>query len=72
VEAHVATLTKREVVLDLDGPSEIWHEGRCGLRFVLDDEGARCAVHIDHDTWEDMGSPPQLTVTIEPGDTLNG
>lgn len=30
------------------------------------------AYRIPMQTWEDMGSPGKMTVTIEPGDLLNG
>jgi hypothetical protein len=48
-------------------------------RFAVDgvslggDEDARLtAVELDPDVWVDMGRPGTLTVTIEPGDLLNG
>lgn len=28
-------------------------------------------VYIDHNTWDDLGRPDTITVSIEPGDTLN-
>lgn len=27
---------------------------------------------IDRDTWDEMGSPDSVTITVEPGDQLNG
>jgi uncharacterized protein YaeQ len=30
------------------------------------------SLHLNMEDWEDMGSPEQVTVTIVPGDTLNG
>lgn len=32
----------------------------------------RPEVYIGAHQYEDMGSPTQITITIEPGDTLNG
>lgn len=29
------------------------------------------ALTVDHDAWEDMGRPSQITVTVQPGDLLN-
>lgn len=38
-----------------------------------DDEGfITTSVEVDVDTWDDLGRPAHITVTIKPGDTLNG
>lgn len=29
------------------------------------------AVRFDAETWRDMGEPKEVTLTVEPGDTLN-
>lgn len=37
-----------------------------------DEDGGRLTVlTLDQSVWEDMGSPHEITVTIEPGDLLN-
>jgi hypothetical protein len=35
------------------------------------DETRRRDVTIDYATWQDLGEPETITVTIEPGDRLN-
>lgn len=35
------------------------------------DADRRKLVTLDHDTWVDMGCPRAITMTVEPGDTLN-
>jgi len=38
-----------------------------------DDDGLqRLAVSLTEELWQDFGAPEQLTVTVEPGDALNG
>lgn len=29
-------------------------------------------VRLEYDAWQDMGGPAEITVTVEPGDLLNG
>jgi hypothetical protein len=78
VEVPVATLTKRQVLLHQDGV--LRHIGRQdgvtmeyeGMRFAAADGDRRLVVVLDFPTWTDMGEPTEITVTIEPGDTLNG
>jgi hypothetical protein len=61
-------LTKSRSVLDLD---PIADNDRPPTFRHLDDDARSNVVSIDPDLWEDMGSPDQITVTIEPGDHLN-
>lgn len=47
--------------------------GDTGVWFKSDEEGGvRTQLRLDHDTWEHMRHPQRITVTIEPGDLLNG
>lgn len=64
----MATLTKTERRLRLDGPSADFTITD-GVRF-LDGEG-NVGVLLRNATWRDMGEPNEITVTIEPGDRLN-
>ena len=38
----------------------------------LDEKWQRLAVSLTEELWQDFGAPEQLTVTVEPGDALNG
>jgi len=37
-----------------------------------DEELRRYELKMDKDVWEDMDNPDTITLTIEPGDKLNG
>lgn len=42
--------------------------------YVASDEESgviRRSVYVDIETYQDLGEPEEITVTIEPGDTLN-
>lgn len=54
------TLIKKRTVLTLDGSA------------AFKDEDGKVYVDLDNDVWFEMGEPDEITVTIEPGDTLNG
>jgi hypothetical protein len=62
----MATITKTKSVLHADRHSE--------RTFVQRDEDSgvlRRKVYLDITTYQDLGSPDTVTVTVEPGDTLN-
>jgi hypothetical protein len=66
-------LSKRQVVLDLDSA----YGGPHGLAtFKYQDEDGVDASHNETilalSQWVDFGHPGKITVTIEPGDKLNG
>lgn len=56
------TMNKSQVVL--------WNSHMDSLVFSPKDADLPIVV-VDADTWEDMGRPFKITVTIEPGDKLN-
>lgn len=62
-------MTKTEAVLDLE-------KEPCGedmpRTFANSDNERQTALMLDPDVWREMGSPDQITLTIEPGDRLNG
>lgn len=41
-------------------------------KYTYGDDSNPSFFSMSQEAWEDMGSPRQITVTIEPGDTLNG
>jgi hypothetical protein len=62
-------ITRSRRILDYAGQSEY------GVAFHAPDvDGGpdRTQLRIDPQTWTDMREPRQVTVTIEPGDLLNG
>ena len=66
-----ARITKRQVVLTLE------HKEGFGSAAVFQTKrefGGLAASQVDfpHEDWEALGEPEQITVTIEPGDRLNG
>lgn len=62
-------LTKTRTVLVADGRESL------PPRFVQEQEPGTNArlteVALDTNVWRDMGSPTEITVTVEPGDLLN-
>lgn len=60
-------LKKQTVLYDDNEPS---HTDRY-FAAPLEEELSPVAVHLDIEVWKEMGSPTQITVTIEPGDKLN-
>lgn len=70
----MSVLSKTRSVLDLVD-LDIFGEGVGGVamferRAESDERVRRRAVAVDYATYVDLGSPKQVTVTIEPGDTL--
>lgn len=63
-------LTRRHVVLK-DDPVGATAEDRFFV-YPEDDVPDKEALHLPVDTWKDMGSPEFITVTIQPGDMLQG
>lgn len=67
------TLTRTRTVMDLLN-DPLPDAGAVAPTFVSvdDDDPSRIrrSVHIEYQAWLDMGSPRQITVTIEPGDQL--
>jgi hypothetical protein len=64
----MTTLTKTATVLNLGTASVL-----CGATFTRLDEDTNeleWAHVLDYTAWLDMGSPAQITVTVEPGDRL--
>ena len=66
-----AILSKTEVILDHDGDTPTH------ARFAYDPdiasgEAPTHTVYVERVAWRDMGEPDTITVTIEPGDHLNG
>jgi hypothetical protein len=59
-------LDRSKQVLD-----RIYHDGT-GVIFKHPDEVGSATLQLSHKDWTAMGEPTQITVTIEPGDTLNG
>lgn len=53
-------LTALRCVLD-------WQRGTAVIHF----EGKTVHLSMDSDTFEDMGTPERITVTVQPGDLLN-
>ena len=47
------------------------HPDRMLFREDLDEPGVARGVTLSREDWADMGSPEVVTVTINPGDTLN-
>lgn len=41
-------------------------------KFTYGDDSEPSFFSMSEEAWTDMGSPRQITVTIEPGDSLNG
>ena len=39
--------------------------------FAQDEEPFNALVSLSEDTWDDMGRPDVITVSVEPGDHLN-
>lgn len=59
-------LVKHRVVVKLDA------EMRKFVSFVADTEGPDYEeVTLPRNLWEDMRKPETITITVEPGDTLN-
>lgn len=47
-------------------------DGADAVSFAPSEDGGRAHwLKLDHDVYEDMGRPEQITVTVEPGDLLN-
>lgn len=65
--AHM--LTKTRSILTRRNPDD-WEDRRY---WQVDEESGviRRAVDIDIQTFQDLGEPDTITVTIEPGDTMN-
>lgn len=64
-----ASLLKTRTVLTLkeDTPTRTWFESH------VDEEGERFhMVGLDPKIWADLDKPTTITVTVEPGDKLNG
>lgn len=59
-------LTKQSLVLDF-----VWLVDDKAT-FSYDDGGNMVFWAVDGQAWADMGQPRKITVTIEPGDRLNG
>jgi hypothetical protein len=43
-----------------------------GQKAERDEASTILGLQVTHDVYQDMGAPPQITLTIAPGDTLNG
>lgn len=69
-----AILLRKRVVLDFEGVNsyEEIHTAYFGTPVVDDDEVPEMSLFISEDDWREMGKPEQLTVTVEPGDKLDG
>lgn len=64
----MTTLQSTKFTLDI-----YWAENETAAYFDNGDIGsARMSLRVPKDVWEDMGAPATITVTIEPGDRLNG
>lgn len=60
------TILKHDTKMGRDWGGSRW--------FISSDEESgviRRQVYIDGTTYDDLGSPDTITITIEPGDTLN-
>ncbi len=57
-------LTKTVTVLDMVEETPVY--------VVMDEEGREHKLTVDRVVWMELGYPSQITVTIEPGDVLNG
>ena len=62
----MSILTKSRHVMDF-----IWQVDDRAM-FSYGDEDDPSYFHIDAQSWEDMNKPLSITVTVEPGDLLNG
>lgn len=62
------TCTKTTCVMDLEDPDS----GK-GFYVMREDDNGNVVriVKLLDDTWDDLGRPAQITVTIEPGDRMN-
>ena len=68
-----APLSKTRSVLDIRTSPVMQVAGAVTFVGNVGDDGDSMdrVVIIDTETWADLGSPNQITVAIEPGDTLN-
>lgn len=60
-------MNKHEIVMYAYKPS-CW---RLSVVFFPEDKGNLGLHTLPFETWEDMGSPMTITITVEPGDKLN-
>ena len=61
----MARLLKKQTVLELAKVTEL------RAIFTNPDDDSVSTATLDAESWEDMGEPTVITVTIEPGDKLN-
>lgn len=61
-------MTKTTSVLEIDLATRIQHQG--AVPFVHPEERSH-ELLLDREVWNDLGNPFKITITIEPGDTLN-
>lgn len=73
-------MTTESTLLKSRSVMEITHEGISHIYFAHPDRNeepenqtSACLRHVnlDRETWEDMGCPREITISIEPGDRLD-
>lgn len=67
------TLTKHEAVMTKVRGVSLYRER---VAFIVlpedDEEEVSHLLNLPRDLWEEMGQPETITMTVEPGDKLNG
>lgn len=66
-----SNLTKKQTLMIREEVCALGPEYQA-FSYVDEDGELDSGVHIHTSDWEDMGYPEEVTVTIEPGDHLNG
>lgn len=70
-------LEKSQTIMSLSAKTRQFPGGTVPFDCEMEDDGSEEGVRrhqffVEHQVWADMGSPHTITVTIEPGDKLNG
>ena len=72
-EQSKPVLLGKLIVLDLEGVNE--YEGVRTAYFIApvedEEDTPSLSLWLSSEDWREMGNPPQVTVTIVPGDRLN-
>lgn len=70
LEARLPALVKTQRILDLE-PVESPDEPVTFVQWSDDADTLTTVVTVSASTWQELGRPSKLTVTLEPGDLLN-